>query len=182
MQTINSYLLEKLHINKNVKTFKPKPLPKTDLSNIYINKAWREFEFPEARYVVYKDYYRGANLHFADIEDMIIGIMFSESDFENFDPKKDIVFYSNDLKDILNKYFDYFKLSKIPSNVNDLDEWVEENEDKFDGYDNLSRLGEFYFKLDKYYENYPEVNDITDIEKIVDDAINTIKYSLKEVE
>lgn len=182
MQTINNYLLEKLHINKHVKNIMPKPLPKTDLSNIYINKPWRELELPEARYVVYKDYYRDAKLHFADIENMLMGIMFFEDDYEDFDPKKDIVFYSNDLKDILNKYFDYFKLSKIPSNVNDLDEWVEENEYKFDGYDNLYKLGEFYFKLDKYYENYPEVNSITDIAKIVDDAINAMKDSLTEVE
>ena len=82
-----------------------------------------------------------------------------QDDYENFDFKKDILYSSNDIKDIVEWYFiNIFKMDKkdFPDNYEDIDDWYDyithdSSINKKSGLDNLYVLGEFYMGLDYYY-------------------------------
>lgn len=168
MKTINKYLLEKLHINKNIKTAN-----KNIVINFYAfdsdkgifnrDHTWKTLKFPVAEYVIYKDNYRGSKAHLATFTDMLYNIYLFEDDFEDFNPNDDIIYYSNDPKDIVTWYLKNILNVNLPDKYKDTEDWynneftVEKNRKIAD---NFYILGEFYNdpnRLEKMSE------DMTDI-------------------
>lgn len=180
MKTINKFLLEKLVITNNSKVIKKQldypseivKIPVCDYENniVYKNTIWKELELPTSTYIIYKDKYRGDKPHFTTIDDFIMSICFFEDDYEDFNPSKDILYTSNDLKDILKLYFNYIGIKELP-NENNIDEWESKYENAFlnKSNDNGHVMGEIYSGIDTYYNNpkYKNINYKTDLYDIL---------------
>ena len=171
MKQINSFLLERLKLTSKTK------LPKTGYSSdwncttetvempqgdsedykVYQNKKWKTMTLPLATYVIFKDKYRGDRPHFADLGDMLCNIYVSFSDYEQFNPDKDILYASDDLKDILEWYFKYCGATDLPTRKN-LYDWVEKWEDTLKGnhyegmLDNPQVMAEVYVGKDDWFD------------------------------
>lgn len=168
MKTINTFIIEKLKINKDSKKVYNAPTFKIELPRCedpYNDEfdlngpTWKTLELPQHNLVIYNDFYRGQRPHLTDICDLVGTIMAFQDDYENFDFKKDILYSSNDIKDIVEWYFiNIFKMDKkdFPDNYEDIDDWYDyithdSSINKKSGLDNLYVLGEFYMGLDYYY-------------------------------
>ncbi len=168
MKTINKYLLEKLHISKNIKTANKDIVIKFytfDWDKEMINRdhTWKTLKFPVAEYVIYKDNYRKSKMHLATFTDMLYNIYMCEDDFEDFNPKDDIIYYSNDPKDIVTWYIKDFLKMNLPDKYKDTGDWYNNEfttEKSKKIADDMYILGEFYNdpkRLEKMSE------DMTDI-------------------
>lgn len=193
MKQINLFLLEKLKLNKD---FKLKPIdwkhdlkwedvsfPKSDEESniVYIDSEWKKCKLPCAKYILFKDAYRGNRLHFADLQDFICGVIYAENDYENLDITKCIEYASNNLEEIMRYYFkvagieeDFPDLSNL-DNINSVEEcddiidWYNNNEHKFKGIDTLYVLIECLLGVDEYYIFTKQLNNINNnIAKILD--------------
>ena len=176
MKTINKFLLEKLIINKDIKAGVQQTelvkLPVCDLVDYiaYLNKTWKELELPTTSYIIYKDKYRGNMPHFSTIDDFICSICYFNDDYEDFNPSKDILYASDNLKEILKWYFNYIGIKELPTKDN-IDEWVSKYENAFlnKSNDNGQVLAKIYCGIDTYYNNpkYKNINYKTDLEKML---------------
>ena len=180
MKTINKFLLEKLIINKNskAKTHTKYPselvkLPVCDFGDSIVlkNQTWKELVLPNTNYVIYNDMYRGAHPHFNTTDDFVCSICAFEDDYEDFDPAKDILYASDDLKEILKWYFEYLGIYRMP-NEDNYEDWVDEYEHDFKGcIDDGKVLAEIYCGIDTYY-NKPKFTNI-DYKKDLDEILKT---------
>ena len=162
MKTINKYLIERLHITKNstaqsVSGYEEIEIPKfdTDGWSLVPNESWRKIKIPDALYVVYKDMYRNSLVHFADMQDFIASVIMFQDDYENYDFNKDILFASNDLKEILDWYFNYLGISDRPVKGDEYD-WASENDKPFNDKtcDDPEVIARAYIGTDKYYPRF----------------------------
>lgn len=175
MKQIDLYLIEKLKINKYTSSDKygiewvKTDIPVCDSYDqiIYQSKVWRTLEMPKSTYVIYNDFYRFNRPHLADTGDFLINMCWSQDDYEDFNPKKDILYASDNLKDILEWYFNYLKIDEFPRNEDDLDEWEQKySYNNFKINDDIRILGEFYLGIDNYYDDCEEFTfDKDEIEK-----------------
>lgn len=176
MKQIDLYLIEKLKINKYTGSDKygiiewvktDIPVCYSDEQIIYKSKVWRTLEMPKSTYVIYNDFYRFNRPHLADTGDFLINMCWSQDDYEDFNPKKDILYASDNLKDILEWYFNYLKIDEFPRNEDDLDEWEQKySYNNFKINDDIRVLGEFYLGIDNYYDDCEEFTfDKDEIEK-----------------
>lgn len=170
MKQIDLYLIEKLKINKDVNNASSKmygidwvktDIPVCDWDNevIHKSKVWKTLEMPKSTYVIFNDMYRDGHPHLADTGDFFSAICFAQDDYEDFNPKKDILYASNDLKEILEWYFNYLGIDEFPKDEDDLNDWEDKYYDntlKHRINDNLHVLGEFYLGIDNYYDNCKE--------------------------
>ena len=126
---------------------------------------------PKSTYVIYNDFYRFNLPHLADTGDFLINMCWNQDDYEDFNPKKDILYASDNLKDILEWYFKYLKIDEFPRNEDDLDEWEQKySYNNFKINDDIRVLGEFYLGIDNYYDGYEEFTfDKDEIEKQLED-------------
>lgn len=160
MKTINKYLLEKLIVNNTIQNNELIP-EKNKYKDVKIkfytfdylenemdrSSVWKELNFPLAEYVVYNDKYRQNKPHLASFIDMINTIYMFEDDFEDFDPQKDILFYSNNPKEIMIWYIKDFLKLKLPDKYKSVDEWYDSEFTATISHkinDTIYILGEFY--------------------------------------
>lgn len=126
MKTLKDYILqEKLHLNKDLKVdeYVTVDIPKIDEnSSKAIDEVWKSFEIPNKKFVVFSDYYRNKSYHLAETVDMLLSIWWGEEDFEDFDPKKDILLSSDDLKEITEQYLDLIGFKIDMNDYKGLDE------------------------------------------------------------
>ena len=178
MKSINQFLLEKYLIDidsdyekddinyVNVKF----PIYNYSYGTVEHGSCWKKLKLPEAKYIIFKDKYRYNKIHFSDIGDFIYSVASAQDDFENFNPDKDILYASNDLKDIMEWYFTYTGLKDFPSK-NNIDEWVSKNESKFESkcIDNLKVIAEVYLGIDNWFNNVKEYTkkEYNNIEEII---------------
>lgn len=185
MKQIDLYLIEKLKINKYTSSDKygiewvktDIPVCDSDEQIIYKSKVWRTLEMPKSTYVIYNDFYRFNLPHLADTGDFFVNMCWNQDDYEDFNPKKDILYASDNLKDILEWYFNYLKIDEFPRNEDDLDEWEQKySYNNFKINDDIRILGEFYLGIDNYYDDCEEYSfDKDEIEKQLDDLQFDIK-------
>lgn len=183
MKQIDLYLIEKLKINKYTSSYISSdkygvdwvitdiPVCDSDEQIIYKSKVWRTLEMPKSTYVIFNDFYRLNRPHLADTGEFLIHMCWNQDDYEDFNPKKDILYASDNLKDILEWYFKYLKIDELPRNEDDLDEWAAKYDNiNFKINDDIHILGEFYLGIDNYYDDYKEFTfDKDEIEKELDD-------------
>ena len=111
MKSLTEYLLqERLKIDDKIYPKQDKvtvTIPKVERGDDRPNfdKEWKTFTFPNKKYVIYKDCYKGNFLHFANLGDMILRMLFVQGDYENFNPSKDIVYCSDKFDDAIDWYF-----------------------------------------------------------------------------
>lgn len=168
MKQIDLYLIEKLKINKDINNSSSKMygiewvkvnIPVADYDVIHSNQTWKTLEMPKSTYVIFNDMYRDGLPHLADTGDFITSMCYAQDDYEDFNPKKDILYASNDLKEILKWYFNYLGIDELPKDEDDLDEWEDkyyDNTIKHRINDNLHILGEFYLGIDNFYDDHTE--------------------------
>lgn len=157
MKTINTYIIERLHITKNSKVNRGEKIdiPKIDIDLMEPTESiWKTLNIPDKLYLVYRDYYRMKNIHFSTMSDFLQNLILFQDDFENFNEDKDILYASNDLHEILDWLFNYLKITDRPTDEN-ISEWGDDNESKCGNLcDDLEKLGEFYTNLDTDYIEY----------------------------
>lgn len=112
MKSLREYIIiEKLHLNKDINTGKTIKIdiPKLDSeARLIKDEIWKSFEFDDKQFVIYKDHYRNNDAHFSFLGDMVMTMVWTgESDWEDFNPSKDILYQSNDLTDAFKWYCDY---------------------------------------------------------------------------
>ena len=122
-------------------------------------EPWKTFKFPVAKYVIYRDAYHGDALHFATIDDMVRNISMFSDDFEDFDPKKDIIYASDSFKETIEWY-----MEKLGIDIKKAKEEFEKREDKDDTFEDI--LFDLYDdKLNDvcdspwFFANYGEATD-----------------------
>lgn len=164
MQNINTYLIEKLKLDKSLTPLKhivDIDFPVCDsIDGDIEDKTWRKFTLPFYKYIIYKDAYRGMMPHLSDFKDFIMGIQYFQDDYEDYDftSSENILYASDDLKKILEWYMDYLNV-KYPTPDDDEDVWIDKNEKKFNHVnDNPACIYEFYTGEDTYYDNIPDLD------------------------
>ena len=126
--------------------------------NELTGKTWKKLVLPDAKFVVYKDYYHKSMWHFAAIGDMIgAGMYYFQDDFEDFDPKKDILCFGDDYKEVIAEMFkkisnfDLTKYSNVEEAIKAFDEMSESKRRPGAGWrgnlicDDETMLFKFYF-------------------------------------
>lgn len=197
MKTINNFLIEKLKINKDIevwhhntlhKDLKEKVTIKVPKYDIYDKqkidkKTFVKFEIPVAKYILYKDAYRGNIPHLSYVEDFLINVSMFFDDYENWNPKTDILFYSNDINEIIYYYFSNVQGIKIPTpeEVKTMDEEDIENavEDVIDAWDHRKGYDNAAFLLHVYTGTEHEFyygDDLRDDEVDLSDFTNYQRY------
>lgn len=169
MKQIDLYLIEKLKINKYTSSYiisdkygvdwviTDIPVCDSDEQIIYQSKVWRTLEMPKSTYVIFNDFYRFNRPHLADTGEFLIHMCWNQDDYEDFNPKKDILYASDNLKEILEWYFNYLGIKEFPKDEDDLYEWEEKySNNNFKIHDDIRVLGEFYLGIDNYYDGYKE--------------------------
>ena len=181
MNSINTFLIERLKINKNTgldtgSASSDSKIQYVDVhipvveeaDTAYMNETWRTLKLPKAKYIVFLDKYRSDHPHFADLEDFIMQLCWCQDDYEGFNPDKDILFASNDLHKTLEFIFDYLNID-YPDEDN-LDEWSDEYDTRdirLQIEDNISVLGQLYVGEDNAYNDVKIIN-YDDLESILD--------------
>ena len=163
---------EKLVINSKSKLNETNvyKIPVVDFhaNDIDINNVWKELRLPEKQFVIYKDKYRRNHAHFATFDDMLTSIMYNEDDFEDFNVKDDILYASDDLKEILNWYFKNIYNIEAPTKKINRNDWIHRVDNTY-AYDQPAVLFDIYIGDDDYY-NGPGIkfnNPKETIEKII---------------
>lgn len=136
-------------------------IPKIDssLGELYKDAVVGNVRIPVAKYYLFKDNYLGSVLHLGNIDDLVATLtLFYESDFEDFNPKKDIVYCSDNLVDVIGHYF---KITGItpPRKGDDIGDFVEKYKDEFDGHDELESLFQMYLGEMDYEDFGYDYND-----------------------
>lgn len=138
-----------------------------DFTYIDFDNIQGKIEIPDTKYVVYKDLYRQGQIHLSNLEDMYINISsWYKDDFEDFDYTKDVLYASNNLRDIARWYL--FTFLKLPKPGEDEFETGLEYENAYsnlvtqDIYDSIAVIFDFYIGN-------------TDLETILDGKGNTLK-------
>ena len=117
MKSLHDYIIqEKLHLNKDTKVSITDgefsvDFPKVNIEDYEVqDEIWKEMTFPYKKWVIFNDKYRGDRMHFAELMDMLIGIAWAQDDYEDFDPKEDILYSSDDFDDIFKWYCKELKI------------------------------------------------------------------------
>jgi hypothetical protein len=122
---------------------------------------------PNKKYFIYKDYYRSKRAHLASIDDMCVNFSMFFSDFEDFDPQKDILFASDDYKEIAEWYIKNVFNYKLPSSKDKWDDWysnLDERKAKYKYHDSEYFIFHLLFdeeKIDQYYNDKEQFNSKT---------------------
>lgn len=179
MKSLTEYLLqEKLKIDNSINPKQDKitvTIPKVEKGNDRpdFDKEWKTLTFPNKKYVIYNDYYHDMNLHFANLGDLILRFIWCQSDYEGFNPSKDIVYCSDNFNDAIDWYFKKLGLNmkelkqlKDQISRNALEDEIDDNKSEDTADSTMSFfvpivLGEFDVKefdsyggdLDPYYFN-----------------------------
>lgn len=164
------HLFEKLKIRKSKNIIN---IPTVDIENskILTDNVWKSFEMPAGRYVIYTDMYKSNYPHIATVDDMVAQMMFWQDDFEDFNFDDDILYSSDDEKDIIKWYCKNHLKCDIPDakKYETLDDW-EKSFDKHTNNTGSIDSSEFIYnvyngecKIDGL-----EFDDIFDIKNIAD--------------
>lgn len=170
MKSLKDYiLLEKLKINKDSKLNDTYDIiyPKVsqDRDTWDEKEVWRKINFPNKKYVIFKDMYRGNRMHFTTIGDLIIDIAVFQNDYEDFNPEKDIYFASDSLKETIDWYIDKLGISNICNKYNNPSDLMHALNDKYpDWYKNPSCLDSIRF-ISNISTGYWNENDIMDLKE-----------------
>ena len=157
-----------------------KPVADNDDKLLPVNK-WKKIKIPSEKYVVYRDLYRVNKWHLATTYDMLINMGYNSMDFEDFNPKNDILLASDDIQDIIEAYikmiFEKYNYDSVSNLDMALDLLKDENAaDKFDKWiekccgkhyllkihDNFIALHHIYHGEDLYGESNFTDKDIYD--------------------
>lgn len=163
------HLFEKLKIRKSKKI----NIPTTDIENSTISteNVWKSFEMPEGKYVIYTDMYKGNYPHIATVDDMVAQMMFWQDDFEDFNFNDDILYSSDDEKDIIKWYCKNHLKCELPdaNKYETVDDW-ENSFDKNTNNTGSIDSNEFLYNVynGKCEIDGLEFDDIFDIESIAD--------------
>lgn len=131
MKKLNEFISDKLVTEAiSGETFKIDLPDRNAWDNGDKTHIWKTFEFPLKKYVIYKDMYHNDCIHFATLDDMVRNISLFSDDFEDFDPKKDILYASDNFKDAIDWYMkklniDFAKLSSKFPDRDDLEEEID---------------------------------------------------------
>lgn len=150
------HLFEKLKVGRN--SFQGYNIPYFYENDIYPKKIVGVIDLPNPghKYYVYRDKYRFNAPHLAALDDMLMSITQFWSDFEDFDPTKDILYSSNDIKDVVKWYLTEFKKLPLPNKKMRGEDYENKYKGKIDlsvsnqgyTYDRPSILIDFYFGYD----------------------------------
>ena len=148
MKQINTYIIEKLQLNKNIKVNQDYELdiplvPDGDTSEIS-DDTWKIVNIPKAKYIIYIDKYRGRKYHFGSLGDFISQLIYCQDDYEDFDPNKDIVFSSDDFEEAFEWYVDKLGIKK---ELDKSKKWDEIAKEINDNLKNSHDSGEFFAKV-----------------------------------
>lgn len=185
MKTINKFLLEKLIIGNNLisdntSSYKDVNIKfyKYDWNDEIIDKntVWKELKFPLSKYVIYKDKYRHDLVHLAKFLDMIYNIYLFEDDFEDFNPDKDILFYSNDPKEIITWYLKKILNVNLPDKYNNnVDKWYEAEHTT----PKAKRICDEFYILGEFYNNPEMLDDMCDDN--IDDLVSSSSDDVSDI-
>lgn len=146
------YLVEKLKL-KNVRNKKTSILidiPKCDWGKM--SDETYQLELPNKKYFIYKDYYRNKRVHLASIDDMCVNFGMFSSDFEDFNPTKDILFASDDEKEIAEWYIINVFNYNLPNSNDEWDDWysnLDEEKTKYPYHDSKYFIFNLFFGEDE---------------------------------
>lgn len=181
MQNITTFINEALRIKtgiKNISTGETSEYISIDMPDcedfcVNFKKIIKTIKFPRKRFFIYHDYYRGKMAHLGSLEELVVNMCLNQVDFEDFDITKDILFASNDLKEIAHWYLTSFL--SLP----------EPDPKMFDDGDEYLKFCERKIKQKKYYDNisvlFDFINNNVEIDAIdikLSDA--KIKEKLKD--
>lgn len=138
----------------------------------FTEETWKTLELPKAKYVVYKDMYRGSMWHFAALDDMVVSLVFFQFDYEDFDPKKDILFYGDDYKKLIAemlKKLIKFDITKYDSFDAAGEALAEKTGEDFDEYMTTDKIADRLYVLLEYYfdKDKPETMEFKTVEDIM---------------
>lgn len=174
------HLFEKLKIGKSKNNSKNIiNIPVVDFDNNIISKknVWKSFEMPEGQYVIYTDMYRMNYPHIATVDDMVSNMMFWQDDFEDFNFNDDILYSSDDEKDIIKWYCENHLKCDLPdaNKYKTLDDW-ENSFDKNTNNTGSVDSSEFIYNVynGKYKIDGLEFKNIFDMASIADYMSNFI--------
>lgn len=197
MKTINNFLIEKLKIHKDIEVWHHNTLHKDLKKTVEIKvpkydfydrqkidkKTFIKLEIPVAKYILYKDAYRGNVPHLNYVDDFLINVAMFFDDYENWNPKTNILFYSNDINEIIYYYFTNVQGIDIPTpeEVQTMDEEELENavEDAIDAWTYIKGHDNAEFLLNVYTGKEQEFyygDDLRDDEVDLSDFTNYQKY------
>lgn len=179
-ETLQDELLCGKHLFEKLKIYKSKNnskniinIPTVDFDNntISTKNVWKSFEMPEGKYVIYTDMYRMNYPYIATVDDMVGQMMFWQDDFEDFNFDDDILYYSDDEKDIIKWYCENHLKCDLPDSnkYKTLNDW----EKSFNTNTNNKRsIDSTEFIYNVYNEKYEivglEFDNIFDMESIAD--------------
>lgn len=162
MKNLHEFIIESIELEKKITDGVEITLPNYeawDDGDLAKAKPWKTFKFPVAKYVIYKDAYHFNALHFATIDDMVKTISMFSDDFEDFDPKKDIVYASNSFKATIEWY-----MKKLGIDIKKAKEEFKKREDKDDTLEDI--LSDLYddklnnaFDSPWFFANYGEATN-----------------------
>lgn len=173
-------LFEKLKINKGKNTNVKIPTVDIDNSVVHTNKIWKEFKLPIERFLIYKDKYRGNIPHLSSLDDFIYELMLFQDDYEDFDITKDIIYTSNDEKDIVEWYIKEFLKLDLPERNDDEDaaDWVNSTPNNLQRIcDNLGFLYNTYLGYDHISED--DTLDIYNIKELSNSFADMMGFDIK---
>ena len=117
MRALRDYILiEKLQLNKdiNITDNVTIEIPKYDREDgSWGTGIWKKVTVPYCKWLIFKDPYRGDQLHFDGFGDFLLGYTWYQSDYEGFDPSKGIVYTSDNFKDAFNWYVNELMSKKM---------------------------------------------------------------------
>jgi len=173
MINLNTYISEKLHLNKNINISKEYsldiPVVKDGDTSEISDDTWKIVNIPKAKYIVYIDKYRRRQYHFASLGDFISQLIYFQDDYEDFNPDKDIIYYGDDLEDVFNWYVDKLGISKYLDKNSRWEDIAKEINDKVK---NTEDSGEFFAKV--YLKEWNE-DDVDGYATITDEIASNKK-------
>lgn len=151
-------------------------------SREFTDESWRTLTLPKSKYVVYSDFYRGYLPHFDIMDEMIGNFVAFQNDYEDFDPKHDILMHGDDYKELIAKALKKYENIDI-TQFNSLEEFKThlaeiythfsgKNYERVTGKkmcDDLHTLGKFYFGEDEMEDN--SIGNTNDMIKFVKNTL-----------
>lgn len=162
------HLFEKLKIRKSKNIIN---IPTVNDNTISTKNVWKSFEMPEGKYVIYTDMYKMNYPHIATVDDMVAQMMFWQDDYEDFNFDDNILYSSDEPKDIIEWYCENHLKCDLPDankykTLGDWEKSFNENTNNTGSVDSIEFLYNVY--NGKYEIDGLEFKNIFDIESIAD--------------
>lgn len=161
-------IIEKLKISKNNRNNNYDTVS-VDIPVPNTGKLWKTLELPKHKYIIYNDKYRGDLPHIAMVDDFICQAMLLQDDFEDFNPMEDILFSSDDKREIMKYMIKNILKVDMPKQNEEFFEWEERIDDKRGNFicDGLYFIfycltGSVEIDSPVYFKNIEDMKDILD--------------------